>query len=696
MKNRILCFLCFFFLGLIHCSYAEEGPRVEQFSPQGTVKGIRQVLVCFSEPMVPFGDPRILGEPFAIKCSPKGTGQWVDSKNWAFDFEKDLPAGVRCEFTLKPALQSLSGKEIVGQKDFSFSTGGPAIQRSIPDEGTEYIDEEQVFILTLDGEPDRGSVLTSVTFSIEGLQDRVGVRVIEGKEREQILKTESRRTPGNPILLVQSKQRFPSAAKISLVWGKGVRSNTGEETERDQILRFQTRKAFHAELRCERENPNAGCIPIKPFTLSFSAPIAKNQAHKIRLEGPGGKIWKPLLDEREDIMKVAFKGPFPEKSKFSIELPPRLTDDAGRPLINADKFPLVVQTDHYPPLAKFSSRFGILESKIEPVLPVTVRNLEPSIKAKMVKLGPEEDLGAKLTGKILNVPPQKGDEIQGWLRRVASASRETSLFGPEQAVQGFTIPKPTGSQAFELVGIPLKGPGLYVVELESALLGAALLHPPKPMFVPAAVLVTNLSVHFKWGNESSLVWVTSMDQGEPVPGAAVTIRDCRENILWTGTTNADGLARIAAALPSGNELSRCEYTTEEYDSAQMGALRSLDHGLFITAQTSDDLAFVHSSWDQGIEPWRFQLPGEGYRGPIVAHTIFDRTLLRAGEAVHMKHILRQKTLKGFSVPAPNRRPDSIAITHYGSDLKYEFPLNWDGRGVAETTWKIPREAKLGI
>ena len=34
----------------------------------------------------------------------------------------------------------------------------------------------------------------------------------------------------------------------------------------------------------------------------------------------------------------------------------------------------------------------------------------------------------------------------------------------------------------------------------------------------------------------------------------------------------------------------------------------LGGGLFVTAQTADDLSFVHSSWEQGIEPWRFNLP----------------------------------------------------------------------------------------
>ena len=83
---------------------AFAGPRVESFSPQGTVKGVRQVTARFSEPMVPFGDPR-LGEPFAIDCPEAGKGRWVDARNFVYDFERDLPAGVRCTFTLKPQAQ---------------------------------------------------------------------------------------------------------------------------------------------------------------------------------------------------------------------------------------------------------------------------------------------------------------------------------------------------------------------------------------------------------------------------------------------------------------------------------------------------------------------------------------------------------------------------------------------------------------
>src|SRR5512136_1387294 len=128
---RFFLFLCFFFAS---GAFAEEGPQVEMFSPQGTVKGVRQVSVRFSEQVVPFGDPRSLTDPFDIVCPEKGTGRWADGKNWAYDFEKDLPAGIQCEFRLRPELKTLSGKEILGQKEFSFSTGGPSIKDSSPRE----------------------------------------------------------------------------------------------------------------------------------------------------------------------------------------------------------------------------------------------------------------------------------------------------------------------------------------------------------------------------------------------------------------------------------------------------------------------------------------------------------------------------------------------------------------------------------
>ena len=700
MKFKTVAIVLFFFLSAIPFAVAGDEAYVEVFSPQGTVKGVRQVRVRFSEQMVPFGDPRALVEPFQIDCPEKGSGRWADDKNWVFDFEEDLPAGVRCTFRLQRGLKTLAGKEVGGKQEFSFSTGGPAVQDSTPYEGSQYIDEEQIFILTLDAEAEPASVLDNCFFSVEGIQDHIGIKIIKGKKREEILKARFpyRNPPQEPMILIKCKQRFPADTKVSLVWGKGVMSESGVATAQDQILRFQTRKPFTATFICERENPHAGCIPLLPMSLSFSAPLSRDEARKIVLQGADGTAWKPDMEEGQEeklIYGITFKGPFPESADFTVSLPSRLKDDAGRPLVNADKFPLSVRTDEYPPLAKFASRFGILELKADPVLPVTLRNLEPQVQARMLKASSEKGLLDAVAGKILTVSPGEAGDVQAWLRRVAAATRGRSLLKNEKGTKAFKIPKPSGARAFEVVGIPLKEPGLYIVELESAILGASLLDPPRPMYVPTAVLVTNLSVHFKWGRESSLVWVTSLDTGEPVKGAAVTLKDCREKVLWQGKTDADGIARIAGPLPPEGTLPRCNYRIDYDNYSQLGALTSLGSGILIVAQTPGDMAFVHSSWDDGIEPWRFQLP-QGYaHDAYIPHTVFDRTLLRAGDTLHMKHLFRQHTMKGFSLPPTDRMPNVLQIEHVGSDEHYEFPLTWDASGVAETTWAIPKGAKLG-
>jgi alpha-2-macroglobulin len=112
---------------------AGEDAQVVLFTPQGEVKGVRQVQARFSEQIVPFG-AMVQLEPFDLSCLEKGHGRWADGKNWVYDFDRDLPAGVVCRFTLKKDLATLDGKSLVGPQTFSFSTGGPAVRTVRPSE----------------------------------------------------------------------------------------------------------------------------------------------------------------------------------------------------------------------------------------------------------------------------------------------------------------------------------------------------------------------------------------------------------------------------------------------------------------------------------------------------------------------------------------------------------------------------------
>ncbi|MGA3086141.1 MAG: MG2 domain-containing protein [Thermodesulfobacteriota bacterium] len=708
---------------------AGESAQVEMFSPQGSVKGVRQVSARFSKSMVPFGDPR-LEDPFSIDCAEKGQGRWVDGKTWSYDFEKDLAAGLVCTFQVKPNVKSLANEPIGGQRTFSFNTGGPSVKNSRPEDGQNSIDESQVFIFSLEAEADEDSVLKNVYFSIQGIQERVGLKLIKGPEKNQLLKTIKYKEEKTPTLVFQCKQTFPADSKVKIIWGKGVRSVSGVSNTEDQVLAFKTRKPFYAVFLGKREKPKAGCIPLLPMKLNFSAPVAWETAKQIQLKSQSGRSWKPKAkgeDSKDYVDGIVFEGPFPENQSFTLHLPKNVRDDSGRALTNQNKFPLLIKTDRYPSLAKFASRFGMIELNEGALLPLTIRNLENEIKALMtgtleerpgktkpkilegalksegsIKPGPlpsiekgSPEIGRNIKGKFHQIPLAKEEKIIEWLSRVRTAKRTVPLLKDKDAIQKLSIPKTGGSEEFEVIGIPLKGPGFYVVELESEILGSRLLAKPSPMYVQTAALVTNLSAHFKWGRESSLVWVTTLDEGEPVPAASVTIRDCAGKKIWEGKTNESGIARIDKALPSNSDIHRCSEKQEEEDYSP--ALSGIRGGLFVFAQKADDLTFIHSSWNQGIESWRFNIPGglDADNPNLLTHTVFDRTLFRAGEEVHMKHFFRKRSMKGLFIPPEKGEFKEGVIEQVGSNQQYFFPLKWRDNGTAETAFTLPAQAKLG-
>ncbi len=436
-----------------------------------------------------------------------------------------------------------------------------------------------------------------------------------------------------------------------------------------------------------------------------------------------GKVFALKTEgEKQYLQSITFEGPFPENETFTVTLPKEFKDDAGRELSNKDKFPLLVKTHGYPPLAKFSSHFGIVEYSDVPLLPVTVRNIETEIRAWMGRLEGRDQKNVredaqeieKMAGIVQNVDGQinkvavdNEEAIIEWLKRLRRTDRRKSIFREAGQGQRITIPKPGLAKEFEVIGIPLKDTGFYVVELESRLLGAGLLSKPAPMYVPASALVTNMAAHFKWGRESSLVWVTSLDTAKPVSNAAVTLRDCSGKVIWLGKTNTEGLAKITGRLPSEESLAKCplerrnndndeNYWLNTEESPLLGGIAS---GLFVFVRKDNDMTFTHSSWDNGIDPWRFNLPvasGSTDQGNLFAHTILDRTLFRAGETVSMKHLIRQRDMmKGFIMPPRSVLPSEIVIRHVGSDQKYVFPLKWHENGSAETVWSIPQNEKLG-
>ena len=62
----------------------------------------------------------------------------------------------------------------------------------------------------------------------------------------------------------------------------------------------------------------------------------------------------------------------------------------------------------------------------------------------------------------------------------------------------------------------------------------------------------------------------------------------------------------------------------------------------------------------------------------------------------MKHFIRRHTMGGFAAVPADELPDTVSIRHAGSGQFFEMPVTWDAAGIAETDWRIPKDAKLGV
>ncbi|MDX9731404.1 MAG: MG2 domain-containing protein, partial [Bdellovibrionales bacterium] len=708
------------FMLMVLFGWAKAGAaEVVSVSPLGAVKRVQQIVVRFSDDIVPMGDPRSHRSPFQIECrggvgskveTPSYSVRWIDSRNWSLDFAKPLGSGMACALIFS-GIKDLKGRNVKSLAQYSFTTGGPAILQVAPDYGE--IEPGQHFVLYLEGAVQQGAIEKHAYFESSKLPGKNAVRVLSGAERERIVRAaiasnwqwQSFRAllkkpfkdvrAFDQFVVIAARNRFIESSKVVLHWPKGILSSTGIPVAEAQKFEFGVIAPFEVTFSCERVNADRGCNPLSGMSLNFSRSVDRALLRGTKLVA-GEHVWEPVelsaTEGREkNLQTLTFKNDggvaFPDQTSFQVVLPKgTIRDELGRSLVNAGRFPLTIRTDESVPLVKFAAPFGLLERNADPVLPVSLRNVEANVAGQ----------SRYFEGKSIRVSSKSsvGELIQTYLdvreKDRSYERRSESLLNAKDSAS-FQLPSSPSKEAskakasFELVGIPLKGPGLHVVELASPKLGNALLGKDT-MYVATGALVTNMGVHLKKGRESSLVWVTTLDKAEPVKDAEVSIVRRDGSVLASGKTDASGLWRVKDV----------DYPCQWDDENRWGE----DCEVFAVAKSGDDVSFVSSTWDRGLETYRFNVSSEYLSkdwGPIVAHAVFDRTVAQAGETISFKTYLREYQEQGFRIFPANRIPKRILIRHRASGKVYSFPFEYDAKtGTAATAFLIPKDATLGL
>lgn len=657
-------------------------PGVAGFSPSGTVAAPRQIVVRFQTPMLGLGGDA--PAPITGACAAGGKGRWLDPQRFAIDLPAPLPGGRACRFTLTPGLRDAAGRPLPVAGPFSFATPGPSIRAIAPD--YEEVAEDQIFLIATEAPPTPASIAAGAACLIDGVGEKLPLDPLPDATRDAVIKNARgnwnlgwfleragwRRGEGEArsrahILAAKCRRALPANGKVTISWNGHIAAANGQPAGSDWQRRFSVRQPFTAQIQCTRVNAGAACSPLDSIRVAFTAPVPRATALAVRLVSGGKAIApQPPTQRANTLQEVVFKGPLPARARFRVTLPNGLSDDSGRPLANASRFPLAIATADFPPLAKFAGTFGILEAAEGGILPVTLRGVENPLPSNGLALPARtvtstDDATIARWLRRLDAAEQRQyreEPLSGGGSRTVETTGSQPLIPPTQPARRFTVSR-SRDGAMQLVGVPLKNKGFHVVELASPRLGGALLGPGQVRHVATGALVTDMAVHFQWGDGASLAWVTRLANAAPVTGAAIRVSDaCTGRLLWQGTSDSYGRARIPAGLPRPSFYGGCE--------------RGDPAPLMVSAQTADDYSFVLSGWGRGIQGHDFNIPTGDWQAGALAHAVLDRTLAKPGERLNLKLFRRTVSDAGFArVPG---KPSLIA-RHWASDTSLPVTLD---------------------
>ncbi|HEX2121929.1 MAG TPA: alpha-2-macroglobulin family protein [Thermoanaerobaculia bacterium] len=189
---------------------------------------------------------------------------------------------------------------------------------------------------------------------------------------------------------------------------------------------------------------------------------------------------------------------------------------------------------------------------------------------------------------------------------------------------------------------------------------------------------------------NTVIMVTRLDDGKPVEGAKVSIRDAKNKVFWSGTTDAHGLA-----VAPNTDLRRGS-ATKEMDEWEVGWRALNDLHFVVIAEKDGDVAYVGSDWNEGILPWEFETRYDVLEAdPQLRGTVFaDRGVYKLGEEVHFKAIVRADTPDGMKLVAPGTKLEVRVVDSHSQEVDKRTVTvgNWSS---ADWTFRVPADSPLG-
>jgi uncharacterized protein YfaS (alpha-2-macroglobulin family) len=689
---------------------AQQAPlRIVSVGPEGPLDSLAQaneIRVVFSEPMITLGRiPADVQAPFVhISPAVRGSFRWSGTTILIFTPERGtpLPYATTYEVTVDTTAAAVSGRRLSTPRTFTFTT--PTVRLLSTDwyRRNDRVDQPLVMLLRFNQPVRAGDVAAHLTASLERHDWQPPSSSPEELERLRAIDPGALAAFAAKVQATQrvaagggavgfrlttdwDRKRFPASPDlvafeftssvqpeswIGVVLDDRLPSPAGPATPgKPQSYMLQVEPAFFingfwckSECDGDARNPLEMRAPvqIKDFASALKvSDVTSGEKAVSRAATPQRRDFEPDASSLLTLEEAGYEAQPPDR-RYQVIVGPALTSEDGQQL--GYRWLGLVGNWHMRAFSSFGDGHGVWERSGGALLPFYARNLR-DVTQWAVRLTTSDLIPRlqTLQSHGFNVTP----EAPGVTRRL------------------YVAPDRVQSHGLDLSGVLTGGTGL----VWAAVRDGTTLPRTRRFGLPddeasrtraSLVQVTNLGVTVKDSPQNTLVFVTRLDTGQPVPGAAVSIVRADNTTFWRGTTGADGVA-IAP------------------DTRLRDPDRWYELAFVVIAEKDGDVAYTGSDWNEGISPWEF---GVGLnlreRDPLLSGSVFtDRGVYRLGEEVHFKAILRENTPANGIRLFPEGTPVLISVRDAQNRQVDARTIRLSSWSSAEWTMTLPESGTLG-
>ncbi len=654
--------------------------------PQGPMQGEVRPTVTFSRPVKTLEmveDQRAADKatPFAKIDPPlEGEWRWLGSASAEFVPKGLVPYSTEYTVTVFQGLKALDGAELKAPYSFHFSTPALALQDVSPARGSRWMKPDDTISLLFNQPVKDAELAQAVRFVVEGekapFKAQVMARVSIQEEKRKAV--EERKKAGKSYEPLSDDERgfknqqtrytlapekaFPKGRQVTLQFDTSLHGEQGPlPMQSFEAVSFRTYGPFTID-------GAAFCGLQRSCSYGPLVLVTSNEAKldtlkgKLQITPPVELDWDAadvfVPGNQWDMSRppsVTIPGKFRPGTEYTISLAAGSADVFGK--LDAKGLSTSLTTEDLSPSLTSGPFLAFLESTgEEPKLPIEVANLS-ALDVKMWKVTPAQ-LPEYLSGHAELEP-----------HPVPDFAEKEALHYPRNVgrVHPLKLSKALGE------GVKT---GLVLVSVDAP----ELEYHPKGGY-RQLVQLTDLAAHIKVGPKSSLAWVTRVSTGAPVADADVTVYAENGASLWTGKTNAEGFADIPGAVEL--KLASPRYQWEVPTCV-------------VVAQKDGDVSGTANTWSSGVEAYEFGLT-QGWEGEAPVNTGFvftDRGIYRPGDTVHVKGVVRYRSLGELRAPAEGSTMLVKVTDSKDNELKKEL-VKISKYGTFELQVKTLKDGALG-